>query len=434
MSPLTVRLMTALPAPSWRDRLPAAVRPYLEPAPLAAFALGISSGTPLTMIAATLTTRLAQAGISRKSVTAFAIVLTIYNLKFLWSPLFDRLRRVPALAIVGVAAMGSIMLLGSLDPKASLRSIALAATLVAVLGATLDIIIDAYRIELLAPHQLSIGSGTNQYGYRLANATAAALALVIAARWGWSAAYAVCALFVLPGLAVGLVMGEPLYRRVAASASAALNSATLLAPFVEFLHRPAAVVILSFAIIHKLGDTLANLSLRVLFNDLHFSNDEIAQFDTLLGLGGFLLGVFLGTVLLERVGLKRAVLVSLVLMAVSNLGFAGLAIAGHSIGALAGAVGLENVCSGIGGVTVVAFFSAICDTRFTATQYALLSAAASVVGRLLAGTTTGALIDRFGYVDFYLFTTVIALPGVVLFWWMARAGMVDRAVTREDAG
>jgi len=122
------------------------------------------------------------------------------------------------------------------------------------------------------------------------------------------------------------------------------------------------------------------------------------------------------------------VLVSLVLMAVSNLSFALLAAAGHNLTGLAGAIGFENLSSGIGGVCVIAYFSALCDLRFTAAQYALISAAASVVGRLLTGTSAGALINALGYVDFYLLTTIAALPGILLFWIMMRTGLVDEAI------
>jgi PAT family beta-lactamase induction signal transducer AmpG len=132
--------------------------------------------------------------------------------------------------------------------------------------------------------------------------------------------------------------------------------------------------------------------------------------------------------------MKRSVFVSLVLMCISNLSFAGLAAAGHSNLAMAGSIGFENIASGIGGVTVVAYFSALCDLRYTASQYALLSAAGSVIGRVLTGATAGALIEQLGYVGFYLFTTVIAVPGIVVFWLLIRWDLVgadDNATARE---
>src|SRR5678810_149817 len=131
----------------------------------------------------------------------------------------------------------------------------------------------------------------------------------------------------------------------------------------------------------------------------------------------YLVGIFIGGILYAQLGMKRSVFISLILMAVSNFSFALLAASGHSNIGMAGAIGFENDASGIGGVTVVAYFSALCDLRFTAAQYALISAAASVVGRFLTGTTAGALIEAMGYVNFYLLTTVLALPGIVLFWW-----------------
>jgi PAT family beta-lactamase induction signal transducer AmpG len=147
-----------------------------------------------------------------------------------------------------------------------------------------------------------------------------------------------------------------------------------------------------------------------------------------VGFWAYLIGIFIGGVAYAKLGLKRSVLVALVLMAVSNLSFAALAAAGHSNAAMAGAIGFENIASGFGGVVVVAYFSALCDLRFTAAQYALISAGASVVGRFLTGTTAGAMIEAMGYVDFYLLTTLLALPGVVLFWWMSRVGLVDAAM------
>ena len=173
---------------------------------------------------------------------------------------------------------------------------------------------------------------------------------------------------------------------------------------------------------------MANLTFRLLFDDMGYSNDEIAIYDVGMGFWAYLAGIFIGGILYARLGMKRSVLLSLVLMCISNFSFAALAALGKSNWGMAGAIGFENFASGIGGVTVVAYFSALCDLRFTASQYALISAAASIVGRFLTGTTAGALIERFGYVDFYLFTTALAVPGILLFWLMMRAGLIDASV------
>ncbi|HEX6691449.1 MAG TPA: MFS transporter [Burkholderiales bacterium] len=419
-------------------RWPEAVRPYLERAPLAALFLGISSGFTFAMIGATLTTRLAQHGISKSAVTAFALTFLAYNFKFLWAPMVDNVRlpligrfgqRRSWLWLVGVLVICAVAFLGVADPQESLYLVAAAAITLGVCGATFDIIIDAYRIELLEPRQLGVGSGMSQYGWRLGSAAAGALALVLAARIGWTAAYFACAAFALPALLVGVVMGEPARHREPARPRGALEAlVAYFSPLVEFMARQGALVVLLFVLIHKIGDTLANLTLRLLFKDLGFSNDEVAFYDVGIGFVALLVGIFVGGMLYARLGMKRSVLVSLVLMAVSNLSFAGLAAAGHSNLGMAAAVGFENFASGIGGVTVVAYLSALCNLRFTATQYALLSALASIAGRFLTGTSAGALITAMGYVNFYLLTTLIALPGVFLFWFMIRSGLADVSI------
>ncbi|TMH44836.1 MAG: AmpG family muropeptide MFS transporter [Betaproteobacteria bacterium] len=407
----------------WRLSLPPGVRPYFEAAPLAALFLGISSGFAFSMIGATLTTRLAQHGITKSAVTAFALTFLAYNFKFLWAPIVDNLRlpfigrfgqRRSWLWALGALVMAAVAFLGFADPGSALSVVALAAIALGVAGATFDIIIDAYRIELLAPRQLGVGSGMSQYGWRIGAAAAGALALVLAQRAGWTVAYVACAAFALPAMLVALVMGEPARHREPARSHGALAAiVAYFSPLVEFL---------------KIGDTLANLTLRLLFADLGFTNDEIAFYDVGVGFVALLVGIFIGGIAYARLGMKRSVLISLVLMAVSNFSFAALAAAGHTNLGMAAAIGFENFASGMGGVTVVAYLSALCNLRFTATQYALLSALASIAGRFITGTTVGALIEAIGYVNFYLLTTIIALPGVALFWYMMRSGLADLSI------
>ncbi len=426
---------------SWWD----GIRPYVEKAPLAALALGISSGFPYAMIGATLTTRLAQGGIDKKTVTAFSLAFLVYNLKPFWAWIVDGVRlpvigrlgqRVSWLIVAGLFVIAAVANLALVTPNsAAIMPTVIAAILVGVAGATFDIVIDAYRIEILEPRQLGVGSGMSQYGWRIGSAGAGALALVIAARGGWELAYFACASFALPAMLAGLIVGEPRrHHRVAARQSLGTMLTSIWGPFAQFFQREGALIVLLFILIHKIGDTLANLTFRLLFDDLKFSNDEIAFYDVGLGFWAYLIGIFVGGALYAKMGMKRSVTLALVLMAVSNLSFAGLAAAGHSNWGMAGAIGFENFSSGFGGVAVVAYFSALTDLRFTAAQYALISAAASIVGRFVTGTTAGALIERFGYVNFYLLTTVIALPGVFLFWWMSRSGLVDRSIGSAGGG
>lgn len=415
-----------------------ATKPYLEKESLAAFFVGVSSGFPYAMIGATLTTRLAQDGIDKKTITAFTLAFLIYNLKFLWAwvvdgvrlPLLGRLgQRVSWLLLAGALVIAAVFNLALTDPKASIQATVMAAVLVGLAGATYDIVIDAYRIETLKPYQLGVGSGMSQYGWRIGSAAAGALALVVAGRSGWSQAYMVCAAFALPAMLTGLIVGEPV-RHIVVNDKRGIDAvlSSIVGPFTEFMRRQGAWLILLFILIHKIGDTLANLTFRLLFNDLGFSNDEVALYDIGVGFWAYLIGIFIGGVLYARLGLKRSVLISLVLMCISNLSFALLAADGHNTVGMAAAIGFENIASGFGGVVVVAFFSALCNLQFTATQYALISAGASVAGRFLTGATAGGLIEVMGYVNFYLLTTALAVPGIVLFWLMVRRGIVDVAL------
>ncbi len=435
--------MTIATASGWQARLPASLQPYLEKGPLGALLLGMASGYPITMIAATLSSRLADSGIDKKTVTAFALALLMYNLKLLWAPVIDRWR-LPWLAraighrrawmlVTGAGVVASVAALGLADPATDLGSVVAAAVAVGFAGASFDIVLDAYRIENLRPEQLGAGSGMTQYGWRIGNALAATTALLLADRTGWMAAYLATTLFVAPALVAALWLGEPDRSAQPQRRGRAGIADAVLAPLADFVGRAGGVLTLAFILVHKIGDTVANLSFRLLFKDLGFSKDEIAGYDVGVGFVALLVGIFVGGLLYRSLGMKASVLLSLVLMAVSNLGFAGLALAGHSNAGMALAIGFENFSSGFGGVAVGAYFAALCDQRFTATQFALVSAAASVLGRAFSAGSAGALIEAMGFVDFYVLTTLLALPGVSLFGWMMHRGMVDDTLRMRPA-
>jgi PAT family beta-lactamase induction signal transducer AmpG len=420
---------------SWVD----GVKPYTEKASIAAFMLGVSSGFPYAMIAATLTTRLAQDGISKRTVTAFALAFLVYNFKFLWAWVVDGVRipvlhrlgqRVSWMIVSGALVMVAVFNLALAQPATSVLYTAYAAIAVAFAGATFDIVIDAYRIEIARPDQLGVSSGMTQYGWRIGSTTAAALALFLSARGGWEIAYMACAALALPAILTALMLGEPERHREAAKRMGGIAETwkAIYAPFVEFFSRRGAFLVLLFILLHKIGDTLSQLTVRLLLNDQGYSNDEIALYDVGIGFWALLIGIFIGGALYAKLGMKRSVLISLVLMGITNFNFALLAQAGHTNWGLGGAMLFENIASGIGGVTVVAYFSALCDLRFTATHYALISAAASIVGRIITGTSAGAMVESLGYVNFYLFTTLAAVPGILLFWLMMRAGLIDASI------
>jgi MFS transporter, PAT family, beta-lactamase induction signal transducer AmpG len=434
-----------------------AIKPYFEKEALIALLVGISSGFPYAMIASTLTSRLAQDGIDKKAVTTFALAFLVYNLKFLWAwivdgvrlPVLGRLGQRTSWMIVASALVAiAVVNLGLASPKDSLLYTAYSAVLVGVAGATFDIVIDAYRIEILKPHQQGVGAGMSQYGWRIGSAGAGALALIVAARADWTTAYIVCAVLALPAVIAILWGGEPPRRREAIQKASIDIGESIIGPFREFFSRSGAWLVLLFILLHKIGDTLGQLVLRLLLDDMKFTNDEIAIYDVGIGFWAYLIGIFIGGVLYAKMGLKRSVLLSLILMMLSNFSFALLALMAASIdvqlafsipllgnfdieqGNLALAVTMlfENIASGIGGVVLVAYFAALCNLQFTAAHYALISSAASVVGRVLTGTSAGAMVESMGFFNFYAFTTVIALPGIILFWMMMRSGLVDSSI------
>jgi MFS transporter, PAT family, beta-lactamase induction signal transducer AmpG len=208
----------------------------------------------------------------------------------------------------------------------------------------------------------------------------------------------------------------------------ALAKKDVVGPMVEFFRRRGAWLVFIFVLVHKIGDTMANLMVRDLFVTEGFAREEILFADVWVGFACLMIGIFVGGIIYARLGMKRAVMISLLLMGISNLSFAALAEMGRSVPMMAFTMGFENFASGVGGVAVVAFLSAVCSLRFTATQFAMLSAAAAILGRFLTGSLAGRLIDAMGYPSFYLLTTALALPGILLFWWMIRTGLVDASI------
>jgi MFS transporter, PAT family, beta-lactamase induction signal transducer AmpG len=439
------------------------IKPYLEKESIVALMLGISSGFPYAMIGATLTSRLAEVGIEKKTITAFSLAILVYNLKFLWAWIIDGVKlpvignlgqRVSWMLVTGLFVMAAVVNLAFVDPKADIASVVTAAILVGVAGASLDIVIDAYRIETLKPHQLGTGSGMSQYGWRIGSTAAGALALFVADLGSWSLGYAICALFALPAMLTALLVGEPPARKVTIGrTNFAQTWTSVKGPFLEFFKRQGALTVLLFILLHKIGDTLSQLTVRLLFNDMGYTKTEIAVYDVGVGFWAYLIGIFIGGIFYTKLGLKRSVLIALVLMAVSNLSFSFLYAAGKSNMGMAATMAFENIASGYGGVVVVAYFSALCDLRFTGAQFALISAGSSIVGRFLTGATAGLLIEGWkgdltlrigfeaigfnltlgqfaglGYFNFYILTFFVAIPGIILFWWMMRAGLVDSAM------
>ncbi|HZY58593.1 MAG TPA: MFS transporter [Candidatus Binataceae bacterium] len=408
--------------------------PYADRRVLMILPLGFASGLPLLLTYSTLSAWLATAGVSHARIGAFALVGTPYAFKFLWSPLIDRLppplplgrRRGWGIAIQ-IALAAAMLALGSCNPRTNLVRMGALALLVAFLSASQDIVIDAWRVEVLAPEQQGPGAALIQTGYRVAMLVSGAGTLMIAARASWFAAYATMAALLVVGMLVFVFGPEPelpvdVAQPVPTGGREALRQWLVTAvsgPFADFMRRPVWPAILIFILGYKLGEAMAGVMATPLYVALGFSLNEIAAVSKLVGFFATVAGALVGGIVTARFGVMRALLLCGLLQSAGNLFYVLQVVGGHRIGYLAMCVAAENLTGAMAGAALVAYLSGLCSPAFTATQYALLSSLAAV-GRTLVASSGGVLADSLGWVPFFLLTTVVTVPALVLLVWIAR--------------
>jgi PAT family beta-lactamase induction signal transducer AmpG len=438
-------------ATNWRR----SVKAYTDRRVLQVLALGFASGLPLLLTYSTLSAWLATAGVRRAAIGTFALVGTPYAFKFLWSPLIDRLppplplgRRRGWGITIQILLIAAILSLGSCNPQHNLTRMAALSLLVAFLSASQDIVIDAWRVEILgmdgSTDLQGPGAGMIQTGYRIAMLVSGAGALVIAARAGWFAAYATMAALLGVGMLVFLFGPEPKMPAPTAHTGGAgwqgirqALATAVTGPFTDFTRRPLWLVILIFIVGYKLGEALAGVMATPLYISLGFSLNEIAAVSKLVGFFATVAGALIGGVVTARFGSRRALIFCGVLQSAGNLFFVLQAIGGHRLGYLALCVTAENVTGAMAGSALVGYLSGLCSPAFTATQYALLSSLAAV-GRTLVASSGGVLAEKLGWVPFFLLTTVATVPALLLLIWIGphdglRNNRLDRAVELTDS-
>ncbi len=394
---------------------------------LAILGMGFASGLPYALTGSTLSIWLRTEGVSLTDIGLFSLVGLAYILKFLWSPVLDRVklplltarlgrRRSWALFIQVLLAL-AILALGFTDPRLGREWVAIVAVLIAFLSASQDIVIDAYRVELLAADEQGAGAAATQIGYRIGIIASTAGALYLSAL-GWTTAYGVMAACLLVGFVTVLMTREP---PSAPPPGGDWLRAAVIEPFLDFTRHRGWLAILVFVVLFKLGDAIAASMAGPLYVTLGFSNAEIAGITKVFGMAAAMTGVFLGGLLVARAGVMRALLVGGVLQMLSVLVYIVQFRAGHDLAVLAMTIAAENVTGGIGSAAFVAYLSGLCSLAFTATQYALLSALASVA-RIVIASSGGWIADRFGWTEFFLIATAACLPGLALLLWLARRG------------
>lgn len=400
--------------------------------------LGFFSGLPLALTASTLTAWLSDAGVTRASIGLFAAIATPYAFKFLWSPLLDGLklpyltrrlgRRCGWLLVTQMLLAAAIAAMGLTNPAINPWMTALAGVVIATLSATQDTIIDAYRVERLPKEAQGTGAAWATFGYRIGMLVSGAGALYLADNIGWEMTYAAMAAVMGVGVGVTIVMKESsvVSRESSASFLSTQDSGLrtflrdyVIAPLRDFMTRPLWLAVLLFVVLYKLGDAFMGIMFNPFLLDIGFTKTQIAQVVKLYGLIATILGTFAGGWLVGHVGMFRALMLCGFGHMLTNLLLVELAGRGADVDFLILAISTENFTGGMATAAFIAYLSALCKLNYTATQYALLSSLAAF-GRTWLSTPSGALAAAVGWEIFFAIASLMALPGLLLLWWIER--------------
>lgn len=442
--------------------------------------LGFASGLPLALSAGTLQAWLTIEGLDVRTIGFFALVGLPYTFKFVWAPLADRFepplfgRRRGWLFVTQLLLAALCFAMATLDPRASVYAVGACAVAIAFLSASQDIVFDAYRTDLLPEEERGAGAAVSVLGYRVAMLVSGGLAMIVADQWlGWPGMFrAMGVLFALLSLVTVWAPKLPAAQKLASDVRAelggfvamlvagfatfwllrrlpwewigtgpfaslaadtivlvlacvaALHAArragfpSFLAPWDAFFRRDRAVALLAMIVLYKLGDAFAgSLSTTFLLRGAGFTPTEVGAVNKVLGMVATIVGALAGGVWLAKRPLYASLMLFGVLQAVSNFGYWLLSVAPKSYTLMAAAIGVENLCGGMGTAAFVAFLMALTDRRFSAAQYALLSALAAV-GRVYVGPVSGVYVDAFGWPSFFVFSVIAALPGLLLLRWL----------------
>lgn len=362
------------------------------------------------------------AGVDIRTIGIFALVGIPYTLKFLWSPLMDRFvppllgRRRGWIVMTQLGLIIGISVMAYSSPEKAPLFLGMLALIVAFTSASQDIVIDAYRTDVLKEHERGVGAAVTVMGYRIAMLVSGGLALILAASFGWKNTYIFMAVLIGLGILSTLLGPEP-DRSVVPPKS--LREA-VLDPLRDYFTRKAAVPLLILIILYKLGDAYAGtLTTAFLIRGVGFSLIEVGAINKWLGTASVIIGALFGGALMVKLRLFRALLIFGILQAISNLSFMVLAWVGKSYMLFIFTVALENLCGGMGTAAFISLLMTMCNQRFTATQYALLSSLAAV-GRIFVAPTSGFLVESIGWANFFFITFLTALPGLCLLYWLRR--------------
>ncbi|MCH8237740.1 MAG: AmpG family muropeptide MFS transporter, partial [Proteobacteria bacterium] len=412
--------------------------------------LGFSSGLPLLLVFSTLSVWLKMEGVSLTAIGLFSLVRTPYTFKFLWAPVIDRIslpiltgmlgRRRGWALLTQAALMASIFAMATTNPSENPGLTALFALLVAFSSASQDIVIDAYRVEVLDDNEQGAGAGAIVLGYRMGMLTAGAGALWLASAFTWNQVYALIGGLVVVGMVTILLAREPLAGQSLESASAeeeriaghlasgwtprlarllAWFFEAVIAPFRDFMGHPGWAAIILFIALYKLGESYLGVMANPFYVETGFTTIEIANVSKVFGLGAIIAGGLIGGVMVNRIGIMRSLLICGVLQIAGTLMFVVQALVGANVPMLMVTIAAENVTSGMATTAFVAYLSSLCNQAYTATQYALLSSFMAFTRDVLSASA-GWAAEWLGWAGFFLFSAAAAVPGLAVLLWLMR--------------
>lgn len=407
---------------------------------LVIFMLGFSSGLPLALAGGTLQAWFKTSGASIILIGFMAMIGQPYSYKFLWAPLLDRFaptalldKRRGWMLIMQLCIVGIIAAMAYFNPESSLQifntqmpTLALLGFLLCCCSATQDIAIDAYRAEILRFDERGLGTALGIEGYRLAMIASGGFALVLAGKYGWQTTYLIMAGLMSIGIVATLCAPESVIQNKTEESLVSL----VMISFKDFIRRDKAILILVLIILYKLGDSFSHALSSTFLLDLGFSLQEVGLINKVLGVIATLIGVFVGGLFMTRVGLFKALLSFGVLAAVTNLLYMLQALVGKHLTIACAAVFIENICAGMGTAAFVALIMSLCNPRYTATQFALLTSLAAF-GRIYVGPVAGFMVASVGWAWFYGFSAVVAVPGLLLLIYLRKH--IDNANSKETA-
>lgn len=399
--------------------------------------MGFSSGLPLFILYQLVPGWLRSEGVSLTEIGLFSLIGIPYVWKFMWAPLMDRYslpvlgRRRSWMLLTQVLLLFSIAGFGFVDPIMNIWSVAYLAAAVAFFSASQDIVLDAYRRELLPEHELGLGNSIHVQAYRLSGLVPGSLAFILADHISWQSVFLIVAAFMLIGIFLSLTIKE---LNNTLQAPKTLREAVVL-PFKDFINREglkSALLILAFLFLYKLGDSMATALQTPFFIDLGFTKTEIGVVAKTASLIAMTIGLAVGGIVMIKLSINRALWLFGFVQIISILGFAALAEIGHNTYALAFAMGFEYLGVGLGTAAFTAFIARATNPAFAATQFALFTAL-TALPRTFANATTGVIVEQIGWTNFYFICTALAIPGMLMLLKVAPWREPTKQTTQEIA-